>query len=137
MLDNNINNEQIHFLLERLRRYDPYTHDHSKRVAQYALDIANQLDFSEEKKEILFRSALLHDIGKINIPVEILNKRGTLQGNDWQYIKDHPQQGVFMLEKLIEDGLVDKDIILYHHENLDGTGYLGINEPNLSLSVRV
>lgn len=137
MLDNIMNNHQVYFLLERLKRYDRHTYDHSKRVAQYALDVANQFYFSEEKKAVLFRSALLHDIGKLNIPIKILNKREMLQKNEWQNVKNHPQQGVCILEKLIDDGLVDRDIILYHHENLDGSGYFGINEPYLSLSVRI
>ncbi len=100
---------------------DPYSSGHSKRVSYYAYNLAKEI--MPEKAEKVRLSALLHDIGKIRIPTEILIKKEPLTNKEYNIIKKHPTYGFEMLINL--KGL-DKDIldgILYHHERLDGSGY--------------
>lgn len=100
---------------------DPYSSGHSKRVSYYAYNLAKEI--MPENAERVRLSALLHDIGKIKIPTEILIKKGPLTNNEYNIIKKHPTYGYEMLINLkgLDDDILDG--ILYHHERLDGTGY--------------
>jgi len=114
--------EIITSLVHALEARDPYTEGHSQRVAQYSLQLAEKLGWSKEEKEKLKKAALLHDLGKIGIPDNILHKRGALTEEEYKLIKQHEIIAVKILEPL-------KDLkeilpwILYHHERWDGTGY--------------
>lgn len=109
-------------LVNALEARDPYTEGHSERVTNYALMMAEKLNWSVEQKEKLRRAALLHDLGKIGIPDRILHKKGSLNDEEYDFIKKHEIFGVKILEPL-------KDLneilpwILYHHERWDGKGY--------------
>lgn len=101
---------------------DPYTKGHSIRVAKYSKLIAQKLDWSEIELRNLYYTALLHDIGKIGIPDNILNKKGRLNDEEYAIIKKHPEIGGHILEDVM--------VIPYlgigaynHHERYDGTGY--------------
>lgn len=114
--------DSVKVLAEAIDAKDPYTRGHSDRVKRMSLAIARQMDFSEERLETLEYGALLHDIGKIGIKDEILQKQGPLNGEEYEYIKEHPLIGV----KIVEGVEFFKDkipIIRHHHENYDGTGY--------------
>ncbi|WP_374067204.1 HD-GYP domain-containing protein [Paraliobacillus sp. JSM ZJ581] len=103
---------------------DQYTFGHSERVSQYAVALAKQLpEFQEEHKLKYIRlSGLIHDIGKINIPEQILTKPTKLTEKEYQIIKSHPTFGAQMVEKV--EGLEEmKSSVLYHHERWDGKGY--------------
>ncbi|WP_199615350.1 HD-GYP domain-containing protein [Paenibacillus alkalitolerans] len=126
------------FLMKRLCSHHLPTYHHSLRVAMYSFSIADKVGFNEQEKEILLRSALLHDIGKLMVPHTILEKKEELQPQELEIIRGHSYLGVEMLRDLINEELVDSDIIMYHHENLDGSGYpLGKREKDLSLLVRI
>jgi putative two-component system response regulator len=100
----------------------PFTHGHSDRVAGYSLALAERVGLSKDDRQLLRRGALLHDLGKISIPDAILNKTGPLTDAEYEVIKQHPMQGVKMVEAL--QSLADAiPMIRWHHERLDGSGY--------------
>ncbi len=101
---------------------DPYTSGHQKRVAQLATSISEEIGLTKEKIEATNISALLHDIGKMNIPASILAKPGKISDIEYTMIKTHPQQGYSIL-KNVEFSWSVADIILQHHEKEDGSGY--------------
>ena len=101
---------------------DPCTRGHSERVRRMSLGIANHLGFAEERLEVLEYGALLHDIGKIGIKDEVLQKPGALSTEEYQYIQEHPLIGAKIVEGI--DFFKDKiPIIRHHHEHYDGNGY--------------
>ncbi|MCP3941258.1 MAG: PAS domain S-box protein [Desulfobacteraceae bacterium] len=101
---------------------DPYTAGHQRRVAHLAANIARDLDLSEERIEGIFLGALIHDIGKIAVPSEILSRPGELSPEDIGYLKVHSQKGYEILEPVNFPWPV-AEIALQHHEHLDGSGY--------------
>lgn len=101
---------------------DRYTSGHSKRVAEYSKMLAARMGKSEIEQEIIYRAGLLHDVGKIKIPVAIINKPGKLTDEEFDLIKIHPITGYHILKDISEYG----DMALaakYHHERYDGKGY--------------
>ncbi|MDD3149659.1 MAG: response regulator [Candidatus Gastranaerophilales bacterium] len=101
---------------------DPYTHGHSQRVTIYALIIANQLDFAESVLEDIETAGLLHDIGKIGVPEDILRKPGKLTDIEFDLIKQHPARGKQILAGI--DKLANIACwVNSHHEKWDGWGY--------------
>ncbi|MGB2783708.1 MAG: HD domain-containing phosphohydrolase, partial [Atribacterota bacterium] len=101
---------------------DPYTAGHQYRVSQLATRIAKKLKFSSDKLEGIRITALVHDIGKISIPAEILSKPTKLNEIEYNLIKDHSRIGADIL-KTIDFPWPVAQIILQHHERLNGSGY--------------
>jgi putative two-component system response regulator len=100
----------------------PYTQGHADRVTRYALTLARELGLPASDLDLLQRGGVLHDIGKIGIPDAILNKPGKLTPEEYDVIKQHPAQGVKIVEPL--ESLRDVvPLIRWHHERLDGKGY--------------
>ena len=101
---------------------DSYTNGHSMRVAEYAYLLGKKLEYSSFDLDILYYSALLHDVGKIAIPDVILNKTSSLTPEEYAIVKQHPLKGKEMLSSFTS--LPGLDIgIEYHHERIDGNGY--------------
>jgi response regulator RpfG family c-di-GMP phosphodiesterase len=101
---------------------DPYTRGHSDRARKMSMRIGIKMGFTEEKLENLVFGALLHDIGKIGIKDEVLQKKGQLSPEEYQYIQQHPLIGVKIVEGI--DFFKDKiPLIRSHHEHYDGSGY--------------
>ena len=101
---------------------DQYTQGHSTRVAKYTSLLAKELGYSDEEIEKFYNIALLHDIGKIGIPDEILNKPGSLTDDEYQIMKSHTTRGYEVLKNI--SLMPDISIgALYHHERPDGKGY--------------
>lgn len=100
---------------------DSYTHSHTQSVKDYALKIGNNLRLSKEKIENIAFAAILHDIGKIDIPDEIIKKPGKLTDEEFDIIKQHPIIGAEIVKKTYYENL--SEIILQHHERINGTGY--------------
>jgi len=114
--------DSVKVLAEAIDAKDPYTRGHSDRVRQMSLRIATSLRFNEERMEILEYGALLHDIGKIGVKDEILQKPGSLSAEEYQTIREHPLIGVRILEGV--EFFKDKiPMIRNHHEQFDGKGY--------------
>lgn len=101
---------------------DPYTSGHQNRTAELAEAIAYKLGLGVETKCILHYSSLLHDLGKFYIPSQILNKPGKLSEIEFSLIKTHPSLGYQVLKK-IDFPWPIADIVIQHHERIDGSGY--------------
>ncbi|QJQ94279.1 MULTISPECIES: HD-GYP domain-containing protein [Halomonadaceae] len=111
------------FWLSRVKERDAYTAEHCLRVSVFAISFAHFLGMSEEEQELIGLCGLLHDIGKIRTPDEVLNKPGRLTPEEFAIMKEHPVEGYRMLCEREDSHPVVKDVTLYHHERLDGTGY--------------
>jgi putative nucleotidyltransferase with HDIG domain len=109
-------------LAQALEARDPYTAGHSLRVAEYSLMIGEEIGLSDLELEVLRHGATLHDIGKIAVKQEVLNKPGRLTDEEFEHIKIHPVVGREILEP-IEDFKEMLDLVYYHHERIDGRGY--------------
>lgn len=116
---------------------DPYTAGHQRRVADLSVKIAQELKLEDNIVDGIFMTALIHDIGKILIPVEILNKPGILSDVEMEYIKQHSQEGYNIL-KNIEFPWPVADIVLQHHEKIDGSSYPnGLTGDEILLEARI
>ena len=102
--------------------HDPYTAGHELRVGQISADIAREMGWSEEKCNTLRLIGLVHDIGKMSIPSEILSKPSQLSAIEFELIKTHAEQG-YQILKNVEFPLPIAEIIREHHERMDGSGY--------------
>lgn len=101
---------------------DPYTAGHQKRVADLACAIAAELRLPEDTVECIKMAALIHDLGKIYVPAEILTRHGSLDDIEFMLVKKHPQVGYDIL-KTIEFPWPIADIVCQHHEKINGSGY--------------
>jgi putative nucleotidyltransferase with HDIG domain len=101
---------------------DTYTFGHCERVAGYAADVAHAMGLDEHETTTIRLGAYLHDVGKIRVPHEVLNKPGRLTNEEFEIIKMHPLWGLELLES-VEFPWDIKPIIRWHHEKHDGTGY--------------
>lgn len=101
---------------------DRYTSGHSKRVAKYACMIAERMGKSKEEQEEIYQTGLLHDVGKIRIPADIINKPGKLTEEEYDIIKIHPVTGYNILSSIANHNSIAIGA-KYHHERYDGTGY--------------
>jgi putative nucleotidyltransferase with HDIG domain len=144
----------VNALVSAVEMRDPYTAGHQRRVAQLACAIAKEMGLSEEQIQAIQMAAVIHDIGKINVPSEILSKPGRLSETEFNLVKTHPQAGHDILsvpaENLSKTGRLSQiefslikahpqvgyevlkaidfpwpvaQIVLQHHERLDGSGY--------------
>ncbi len=116
---------------------DPYTAGHQRRVALLAKAIAENMNLSEQQIEGIYMVGMIHDVGKISIPAEILSMPRRLTSAEYNLIKNHPQAGYDIL-KNIDFPWPIADIILQHHERIDGTGYpKGLIEKEISLEAKI
>jgi putative nucleotidyltransferase with HDIG domain len=113
--------EELKKIVEDVQNKDLYTLHHSLGVQENSLKIAKRLHWPHDRQEVLFYATLFHDIGKINTPIEILNKPGRLTNEEYEIIKKHPIDGAEMVEGTYFKNL--STIILQHHERIDGKGY--------------
>lgn len=127
-LKNDIEEEHIDLitsiktLISVINAKDRYTYGHVERVVMYSRMLADKLGLNEEEKKNLIYGAYMHDIGKINISKDILNKRMGLTNEEWEILKQHPTEGVEIIKSV--DSLQSiSPVILYHHERYDGKGY--------------
>jgi response regulator RpfG family c-di-GMP phosphodiesterase len=105
-----------------LEMRDPYTAGHQRRVADLAAAIARELGLPEEQVQAIHLAGTVHDLGKIHIPAEILSKPGRLTELEYKFIMTHPQAGYDIL-KGIDFPWPIAQMVLQHHERLDGSGY--------------
>ncbi len=116
---------------------DPYTSGHQRRVAHLAATIAEVLELTDERIEGIFLGALIHDIGKIAVPSEILSRPGKLLQEDVKYLKIHCRKGYEILHPVSFPWPV-AEIALQHHEHLDGSGYpQGLKGESILLEARI
>ena len=103
--------------------HDYYTYTHSVDVSTYALAFGNYLGLNEVQLKALGRGAMLHDLGKKRVPLEILNKKGKLTEDEFTVMKNHPSLGIDILKEMGEENEITFAIIEQHHEKLSGQGY--------------
>lgn len=101
---------------------DSYTHAHQMRVAKLASSIAMEMGLKGPQLESIVIAGKLHDLGKINIPADILAKPGRLSGPEMEIIKSHPESGYEVLSEIPFDYPIAK-IVVQHHERWNGSGY--------------
>lgn len=129
--------EIIISLVKAMDLKDPYTKGHSERVMNYSLKLGKQLNLTATELESLRRGSILHDIGKLGIPDEILLKKGRLTEQEFNIIKGHSIKGVSFIDnlKFLQSAL---SIIRNHHERYDGTGYPdGLQGDEIPLLTRI
>ena len=124
-------------LAQAVETKEPYTSGHHKRVADLARTIAMEMGLSDETLEGIRTAGILHDIGKIPLPAEILNKPGKLSAAEFQQVKTHSQTGYDILNDIEFPWPVAR-IVWQHHERMDGSGYpLGLKGDEILPEARV
>jgi HD-GYP domain-containing protein (c-di-GMP phosphodiesterase class II) len=109
---------------------------HNRRVAKLCVEIGRQLAMTTIELRVLARAGLMHDIGKLAIPDEILGKRAALDESEWALMRSHPEIGT----SILGDGQSRRSLlaVLYHHERLDGSGYpYGLNADAIPIEARI
>lgn len=129
--------QSIQVIADTVDARDPYTAGHQRRVAALAVAIARELGLPEDKIHGIHLAAIIHDLGKINVPAEILSKPGKLSDIEFMLIKTHPQAGYDIL-KDVDFPWPIADIVRQHHEKLDGSGYpQGLKGAQILLESRI
>ena len=124
--------------IARLKTKDNYTYMHSVAVCALMVSLAKELEFSEEQIRDAGLAGLLHDIGKMTIPSEILNNPGKLTAAEFEQVKNHPKAGYEILLECPGICAVALDVCLHHHEKMDGTGYpYGLSGEEISVFARM
>jgi putative nucleotidyltransferase with HDIG domain len=114
--------QSIQTIASTVEARDPYTAGHQVRVAQLATAIAREMGLPEEQVNGIQLAAIVHDLGKIHIPAEILARPGKISDIEFSLIKTHPQAGYDIL-KDVKFPWPIAEMVLQHHEKLDGSGY--------------
>jgi len=123
--------------LTRLRTVDEYTYIHSVSVCALMTAVARQMDLPAEQVLLAGQAGLLHDVGKMRTPVEVLNKPGRLTEAEFAVMRRHPEEGVALLQQWGASAEVI-DVCLHHHEKFDGSGYPhGLAGNQISLLSRI
>ncbi len=129
--------ETVDAISRTVETRDPYTAGHEHRVAELAVAIARKMHIDEFRIEGLRLGGLLHDLGKIAVPAEILNRPGQLTDIEFNLIKQHPQSGYNIIKDVSFPWPV-KEMVLQHHERLDGSGYpSGLQGNQIILEARI
>lgn len=127
----------IESLVTALEAKDLYTKGHSERVAFMTSELSKKLGIKGNELENIHMAAHLHDIGKIGVPDDVLNKKGKLALHEWEYIKLHPKIGFNILSKSNRLKHISR-MVLYHHERWDGKGYPeGLSKMDIPLGARI
>ena len=117
------NNNEMRMILSDAYIYDEYLYQHSFQVTLYSIAIAKELGYSYEDQRIIGIGALLHDVGKLVIPQDIIKKPGKLTEEEFEEIKLHTKYGFDILRNLHSVSLLVAHCAYQHHERLDGSGY--------------
>lgn len=124
-------------LTDSLEKKDNYTKGHCERVTECSLAIAKKMGVNDEELLSLEFAGLLHDIGKVGIPSEIVNKKGMLTNEEYAIIKRHPEIGYDLLKSITFLDTSNK-ILLQHHERMDGKGYpYGLEANNIDKLAKI
>ena len=130
-------NDTVSGLIYAVEMRDPYTAGHQKRVSQLVSAIAKEMELSDDTQDCLKIASIIHDIGKIVVPVEILTKPFELNKFEISLLHNHPKSGYDIL-KTIDFPWPIADIILQHHERLDGSGYpKGLKDDDIHLEAKI
>ncbi len=120
-----------------VEKRDPYTAGHQTRVAELAILIGQEMGLDENRLTGLHLGAIIHDIGKIYIPAEILNRPGRLTDSEFGIVKSHPEVG-YEIMKGVQFPWAVNEIIYQHHERIDGSGYpQGLKGDEITIEARI
>ena len=129
---------RVRALTQRLHAKDESTEEHTRRVAQRAVQVGEELGLPPGRLRALAIGGLLHDIGKLSVPERILTKPGTLDDEEFAVIKRHPEWGLKLLRELGGFSATVHELVHDHHERLDGKGYpRGLAECEIGLDTRI
>lgn len=129
--------ETIYAIVKVLELRDPYTAGHSKRVASICEAISRELGLEDEKVSLIRTAAILHDIGKISVPSEILAKPTSLNDVEFEIVKSHCVEGARIIRSIKEFKEISR-IVMSHHERMDGSGYpKGLKDGEIPLEARI
>jgi PAS domain S-box-containing protein/putative nucleotidyltransferase with HDIG domain len=129
--------ETVNALASALQRRDPYFAGHQHQVANLARAIAKEMDLPDEQIEAVYLAGTIHDIGKISIPADILNKPSPLSNVEMEIIKNHTQVSHDILKEISFPWPV-AEIVLQHHERMDGSGYpAGLSGDRITIEARI
>jgi len=120
-----------------MRVKDREARAHNMRVARLCVHIGRQLSMSAWELRILARAGLMHDIGKLGIPDNVLGKHSPLDDAEWELMRTHPEMGLTLLDRV---GQSRREVlaVLYHHERLDGSGYpYGLRAEAIPIEARI
>lgn len=124
--------------LARLKSADDYTYMHSVAVCAMMVALSRKLGLDEEETRLCGIAGLMHDIGKVSMPMDLLNKPGKLTNEEFSIIKGHPLEGHKLLLAASDTPSVVLDVCLHHHEKIDGTGYpYGLKGEDISLHAKM
>ena len=116
---------------------DPYTQGHSSRVAVDVREMAKRMGLDEQSQLTIYYAGLMHDIGKLTIKDELLNKTSKLSSEEWGLIQQHTTNGASLLKNFTILPEIN-DAVLYHHERFDGNGYMNrLSGTNIPLVARM
>lgn len=116
------NNNEMLMILSDAYIYDEYLYQHLFQVTMYSIAIAKELGYSYEDQRLIGIGALLHDVGKLVIPQEIIKKPGDLTKEEFEEVKLHTKHGFDVLRNLHSVSLLVENCAFQHHERLDGSG---------------
>jgi putative nucleotidyltransferase with HDIG domain len=124
--------------LTGLSDHDAYTYYHSVRVSAFAVALASQMGMSSaaDLNQVAI-GGLFHDVGKKNVPLDLINKTGPLTDAEWALMRAHPQSGLLLIKDSVLS-MVSREIVVHHHERLNGTGYPdGLSKGSLLPEVQI
>lgn len=123
-------------LAAALEARDPYTHGHTRRVTRHSFMIARAMGLPEEEIEKIRVAASVHDVGKVQIPLDVLNKPGKLSDEEFALIKEHSARGAEMVSSIHNAEITA--MVRHHHERIDGRGYPdGLSGTEIPLGARI
>lgn len=133
-----MNNPIVFSSLNKIKKYDKYTYDHCNQVACLAVAMGIKLKLNSHELINIAISSLTHDIGKCMIDPNIINKPGKLTKEEYEIVKNHSLYGYEIIKQYCDIDKVVADTILYHHENIDGTGYpCGLKYEQIPISASI
>ena len=131
------NSDFIKTIVRIIDAKDRYTNGHSQRVANYSREIARRLGKDEEEQTQIYYAGLLHDVGKIRVPKDVINKPGRLSEEEFKQIKIHTVTGYYILKEIYKEGPI-LHAAKFHHERFDGMGYpMGLSGENIPEVARI